>query len=321
MSTISICIPVYNQSSSIKETIEAALAQKKKATEIIVSENFSNDGTSEIVKTYNAKIRIISPPSHCSATENFNFAVNSCKSEWIAICSGDDILLPNYIEEVSKCISKTSDAVFIIGGWENYNETTNTTQPHYLLSMGSVTKPPKSLELQLLGPKASFSAFCFRKDAFVKIGGFNPQYKVIQDWMFQFDISKLGAVVKVNDLIARYRISIRPEIDKERLPQFAQDRILYLDTKIWEALDFGVSKRKVLKISRQIFTDVLNYLVIHSINLDALYLDQMQNVAKRIGLLDEYKSFKSNRWVYKVKSDKLAIVKGFVRKLYSAIYK
>ncbi len=321
MSTISICIPVYNQSSTIKETIEAALAQKKMAYEIIVSENFSNDGTSEIVETYNEQIRIIRPISHCSATENFNFAVNSCKSEWIAICSGDDILLPNYIEEVSKCISKTSDAVFIIGGWENYNETTNTTRPHYLLSMGKVTRPPKTLELQLLGPKASFSAFCFRKDAFVKIGGFNPNYRVIQDWMFQFDISKLGAVVRINDLIARYRISTRVEIETERLPQYAQDRLLYLDTKIWEAIDFGVSKRKVLKNSRKIFISVLDYLVKYSIDLDILHLDRMHRVANRIGLIDEYRSFISNNWINNLNRDKLVRVKGLVRAIYNKFYR
>ena len=47
-----IAIPVYNEARFIKETIESALAQ---GTQILVSDNASMDGTSEICQEYAKK--------------------------------------------------------------------------------------------------------------------------------------------------------------------------------------------------------------------------------------------------------------------------
>jgi glycosyltransferase involved in cell wall biosynthesis len=296
MNKISICIPVYNQASTIAETIESALAQFTKPYEIVVSENYSTDGTYKIVESYRDRIRIVRPPSHCSATDNFNFGISSCEGEWVGICSGDDTLLPQYIDAMRAGTCQGSNAVFVMGGWENFNEDTGDVIPHYLLSMKKVTPFPKSVQMQLLGTKASFAAFCFKKDAFEKVGGYNDNFKVIQDWIFQFDISKLGAVIKVDQLVARYRISNRPAIEAHRVPLYAIDRIHYLQNKIWEATDCGIPHSTVKNAAKQLLIELINYIYKNKIELDQQSINKLLEGARKAGALNEVEFWMAGKW-------------------------
>jgi glycosyltransferase involved in cell wall biosynthesis len=62
--SISIAVPVYNQASTIQETIESALKATKglPGTEIVVSESDSNDGTEDMVSGYCDRVVIMSLP-------------------------------------------------------------------------------------------------------------------------------------------------------------------------------------------------------------------------------------------------------------------
>ena len=52
MFNISVLMPVWNVAPYIREALDSVLAQSYPATEIIVSDNASTDGTSEILKAY-----------------------------------------------------------------------------------------------------------------------------------------------------------------------------------------------------------------------------------------------------------------------------
>jgi glycosyltransferase involved in cell wall biosynthesis len=317
MNKLSICIPVYNQASTIAATIESVLAQSIPAFEVVVSENYSTDGTREIVETYQGRLRIVRPPSHCSATDNFNFGINSCKGEWVGVCSGDDVLLPRYVELMWNGTQQAQNAVFVMGGWENFNETNGSIIPHYLLSMKKVTLFPQTVQMQLAGTVACFAAFCFKKSAFDEVGGYNDDFAVIQDWMFQFDISKLGTIVKVANLVARYRIASRAEIEIHRLPLYATDRIHYLHSKIWEAIDCGVSPVKVKLAAKKILIELLNYIQVNKIQLDQQSIDKISEVAIKTDANSQIEMWKQGKWKLLKNRSLKDKTKQILRKLYN----
>jgi glycosyltransferase involved in cell wall biosynthesis len=201
---ISIGIPVYNQVDTIASTIESVLKQTNRPFEVVVSENHSTDGTKEIVESFSDKLRIVRPPKHLTMSENWDFCVKSCKGDWVGLISGDDMLLPNYVKSMQKGIMQNLEAVFIMGGWQIVNTVENTTTNRFLLSVSNLTYPPKTTEMLLRGPKASFAAFCFRKNIYLKVGGYDQRFKLIQDWILQFDLSFEGNFIKIDDLIAKY---------------------------------------------------------------------------------------------------------------------
>jgi glycosyltransferase involved in cell wall biosynthesis len=93
---ISACIITYNQKAYIEKAILGALSQKfSKDTlyEIIVSDDCSDDGTSEICRDYSGRfhnIRYIRLTSRFGATYNFRESLKACNGRYIAICEGDD---------------------------------------------------------------------------------------------------------------------------------------------------------------------------------------------------------------------------------------
>ena len=100
---VSIVIPVYNQQENfLRQSIESALGQTYSNTEIIISDNYSTNGSSEIITAYahaDKRILVIRPPIFLSLIENFIFAYSFAKGKYICPLSSDDILYPEMINE------------------------------------------------------------------------------------------------------------------------------------------------------------------------------------------------------------------------------
>lgn len=106
---ISTCIITYNQKAYIEKAILGALSQqfsKDTLYEIIVSDDCSDDGTSEICRDFAGRfqhIRYIGLTSRSGATSNFRETLRACKGRYIAICEGDDYWTDN--QKLQKQIS------------------------------------------------------------------------------------------------------------------------------------------------------------------------------------------------------------------------
>lgn len=57
---VSVLIPAYNEGKSIKKSIEAILAQSRKADEVIVVNDGSTDNTLEILDSFGGKVTVVS---------------------------------------------------------------------------------------------------------------------------------------------------------------------------------------------------------------------------------------------------------------------
>lgn len=248
--SISIVIPVYNQAGTIADTIESAIKALagEPFVEIVVSENHSTDGTSAIVDSFSELIRIVRPDSHLGMAANWNFAVQSCSGDWVGMLSGDDRILPGYVSAIRKAISKSDNSVFAYGGWFNVCTLTEKKVKRRVLSMPIVSGPKRTVSSLLLGPKASFCAFCFSRKAFDSVGGFDEQYHLVQDWIMQFKLGFVGDFVKSNALIAEYRPDYdRTELEQRRAILYVSDIVLFCNHLIWQACDIGIAENRVLE--------------------------------------------------------------------------
>jgi glycosyltransferase involved in cell wall biosynthesis len=99
---VSIVIPTYNQQEVyLRQCIESAIGQTYKNLEILISDNHCNNGSSEIFAEYAAKdsrVRIVKPQAFLSMADNFAFAYENVKGEYICPLSSDDILYPEIVE-------------------------------------------------------------------------------------------------------------------------------------------------------------------------------------------------------------------------------
>ena len=100
MLKVSVLIITYNQKNFIREAIDSVLAQKTTfPIEILVGDDFSNDGTREIIQEYERKypglVKGVLHPYNMGKNGGINFleTLKLAKGEYYALIDGDDYLI------------------------------------------------------------------------------------------------------------------------------------------------------------------------------------------------------------------------------------
>lgn len=94
---VSILIPAYNAERWIAETISSATAQTWPATEIIVVDDGSTDGTLRVAKQFESKsVKVVTQPNGGASTAR-NAALRLAQGEYIQWLDADDLLAPDKI--------------------------------------------------------------------------------------------------------------------------------------------------------------------------------------------------------------------------------
>jgi glycosyltransferase involved in cell wall biosynthesis len=111
----SVLIDTYNHERFIEQAIVSVLEQDFPAAdrEIIVVDDGSTDGTPEIVKKFEPRVRLLRKENGGQASA-FNAGIPECKGEIIAFLDGDDWWAPGKLRRVSDVFAK-EPAVGLVG--------------------------------------------------------------------------------------------------------------------------------------------------------------------------------------------------------------
>jgi glycosyltransferase involved in cell wall biosynthesis len=95
---ISICLITYNHVKYIEQAIESVLIQNINVKcELIIADDCSTDGTSEIITNYQSKyphlIKLIINTKNTGGGKNFVNLINSAKGKYISYFEGDDYFI------------------------------------------------------------------------------------------------------------------------------------------------------------------------------------------------------------------------------------
>ncbi len=103
-----VIIPTRERPDTLEWSLKTCTAQDYDNFEIIVSDNFSQDRTREVVEAAKDKrIRYINTGKRISMTGNYEFALSHATGDYICIIGDDDGLMPNALEELNKLLSET----------------------------------------------------------------------------------------------------------------------------------------------------------------------------------------------------------------------
>ena len=93
---VSVCIPTYNRPDFLRQAIESVLAQTFSDYELIISDNASEDSTTDLISSFkDRRIIYIRKEKNIGAIDNFNSCLAAAKGEYITIFHDDDIMLPD----------------------------------------------------------------------------------------------------------------------------------------------------------------------------------------------------------------------------------
>jgi len=101
---VSIGIPTYNRAGgNLRKVIERALGQTYQNVEVIVSDNCSNDHTSEVVKSIeDPRLRYLRQVTNIVPGNNYNFCLSQAKGDYFLLFHDDDMIDRDFVET---CIS------------------------------------------------------------------------------------------------------------------------------------------------------------------------------------------------------------------------
>ena len=213
MPVVSVAICCYNSERYLDQTIQSVIKQTIKDWELIIVNDGSSDSTEDIIKKYmNSGYNII---YHWQENKGFGAARNKCvelaKSDYIAIIDHDDICLPNRLEVQINSAKKYPQAALLFSNSEHILDDGTIIQKQFdsfnidpctlNLSSGSAAE-----KLLFHGCFIDSETVLFRKDAAIKVGGFNSTYKYIVDYDFFLRIGEKYDIVCDSQVLSQWRV-------------------------------------------------------------------------------------------------------------------
>lgn len=138
-----VVIPTRERCDTLEHALHTCVIQDYDNLEILVSDNFSQDRTREVVESYkDSRIRYINTGKRLSMTDNFEFALSHVSPEGYVIYIGDDDgLLPNAVRDINAVVTQTGAQVL---RWDAPNYVwpsvgNNSANRLYIPSLGSGT--------------------------------------------------------------------------------------------------------------------------------------------------------------------------------------
>lgn len=206
--TLSVCIVTYNQVKFIEQCLKSIIEQDCDFNfEIIIGDDFSSDGTSEIITNYASKYpNIIKAYIHIKnigAVNNYMFVHAKAIGRYVAHIDGDDYALPGKLKSQVVFLDNNSKCSMVF---------------HRCLSLhidGSITKLSKDYSITNVCDFAEFtyrfpSASCHSSKMYRKSASYNPKnlWPRLLDKHFHFEHGLSGLVGFLNEDLGVYRVGV-----------------------------------------------------------------------------------------------------------------
>ena len=109
---VTVLVPTFNRANYIAECLDSLLAQTMPALEIIVIDDGSEDGTAQLLKSYEGRIRYVRKENGGKPTA-VNLGLSLAQGELIWIFDDDDVALPHAIESRVHALAGAPEAGFV----------------------------------------------------------------------------------------------------------------------------------------------------------------------------------------------------------------
>jgi len=103
---ISVLIPTRERADTLVSSLRTCTSQDDDDLEIIVSDNFSSDGTREVVDSFHdGRIRYVNTEKRLGMSQNWEFALAHAEGDYVTFLGDDDGLLPGAIGDLRALVA------------------------------------------------------------------------------------------------------------------------------------------------------------------------------------------------------------------------
>ena len=188
---VSVVVSFLDAERFIEEAIDSVYAQSYPAWELLLVDDGSNDGSTELARAYAVRdpgrVRYLEFPGHenrgASAARNFGLA--EARGEFVAFLDADDVWLPQRLGRSVELLRTHPDADMVYGESEYWHSWSgdaaldhDRVQPHGIRA-DRVVRAPELLIAHLMHAAAlpCMNAVTVRRSAALRSGGFVESFR------------------------------------------------------------------------------------------------------------------------------------------------
>ena len=206
MPHFSVIIPLYNKAPYIRKTVESVLGQTFGDFELIIVDNGSNDGSSEIVSQFNdPRLSVHRMEENVGVSNARNIGVGLSSTPYVTFLDADDWWEPTFLEEMKGLIERHPNAG-IYG------------TRYYIVKNGKKRVAPIGVKEDFIEGEINYcrvyaKTLCMPltsitvampRTIFDELGGFPPNIKLGEDFILWVHVALKHPVVLLNKPLSNY---------------------------------------------------------------------------------------------------------------------
>lgn len=197
---ISIVTPAYNSARFIERTIKSVIYQGYPELEYIIQDGGSTDGTVEIIKKYEQRLKHFESRKDDGQTHAINLGFQHASGEIMMYLNADDVLLPGTLDYVANYFATHPEVDVVYGHRLIVNEDD--------LVIGDWIMPPHDDEALRWADYIPQETLFWRRRIWEKIGGnLDENFQFAMDWDLLLRFQAAGAKFKrLPRFLAAFRV-------------------------------------------------------------------------------------------------------------------
>lgn len=276
---VSVVIPAFNAAATLRETLDSVLEQTYPNVEVIVVDDGSTDGTSEILRSYAGRIRIVTQANAGLAGAR-NAGLERARGEFVALMDADDLCVPGRIAVQVQFLRALPQVILCASDFGAFNAQGPVAQRYlerYYAVAGNAAGGVRSLfdhvhrvtlaangdcaarEIEaysgmirdrlVMGNFLHPPTVMFRRSLLGEVGLLAPRFRNLCDYEWLLRASRVGLIGFLPLPLIRYRLSAAQMSGDQNTWQVKTDLVRILeeiregDAQFWSAHADGLNGR------------------------------------------------------------------------------
>jgi len=206
---VSVVLPTYNQAQYLPQALDSVLNQTWHDYELIVVNDGSTDNTPHILDEYQQRhgftvIHQENKKLPCALNAGFRRA----KGQYLTWTSSDNIMLPSMLKVLVNALNRHPQVGLVYADWEVIDE--------HGTALGTVQTLDFDRHL-LMRTNFVNACFLYRRVCQEAVGLYDPAYIYAEDWEYWWRISHSFKMMRVPQVLYRYRVHSSSLTEREVL--------------------------------------------------------------------------------------------------------
>ena len=201
---VTVLIGAYNSGATLREAIDAVLAQTVADLELLVLDDGSEDDSAAIAERAAAqdpRVQVLRMGANVGISRSLNAGIEAARASVIAVQDADDVSLPHRLDRQLSLLATRAEIAVVGSRMREVDEAGRELRPRTAFAAGDV-RPV----LMRFNPIPNTSA-AFRRDAVLAVGGYDPRYRYAMEYDLWLRLAERHVVHALDEALAIRRMS------------------------------------------------------------------------------------------------------------------